>query len=1083
VKGRKETMAMHIQVENELHIGEQVYTMSWEDEEFSLATSTTSAKSAKAFKTIFENFFGRDNTIDLAVKQTAFKLQQLFVWQHGYPQFFTNEFLDGNKLQNDTWDISEAEIRGNARLFLLGAELHMFGKFLRGCLNVTYEILLVLKDNVELREKFETCFRIVLRLEDILREVIIPAHEVLSVQQAEVWRGILLRLLDCATIEAAKKIVGNLLSEQRSSSVMTIAHLANGLQAHYQNVLGYGTMSAYLMLKTHIDICWGAMNNAVPQSSVAASAAASTTGRPLYYAPYLALIQGSGTGKTKLAFELSSDYVLIYLCCRRHGSSGYPPRSPLANLFLTLHFNIRDGLTGEERFAVFFFVLFDELEKEVIKESSSVDLTGWSDQDKLKPLTQIIMSRDFAIQVENAFDAAILNPGTSVLQHCRITTQQLQAQPNLYEATRHKISVCKMTIRRCLALEKEYNFLFVIDEASAMLRGPSSDKVTHPPSADSFVIWRRSLNYIQSPDWFFLILDTISRVSNLHPPHEKDPSDRVVTGGHRLFPPFYAFAFTGKWSLPAATVNTMLDEKYQEKVECQPVTSQLFDSITYNTVRAHYEYSRPMFFIAAQTGEFPLLLAIGKLLNSCTSDLSTLSSAMSTSTNAGKWEMMAALCYRYHLRPCVPADKEELVASHMATLRGFSPIDNNMIVEYVPEPMIGEAAACCIQLRYRNDNQNMMFEDIKTLKTMIMNSQLARTFTVGDRGEFASNIYALHVLEKAQTVGGRAASIAPVQQPSMAIRAGDWIATIMETSMEALVASMNARNKESLRLLNGVMAFTGWYAAETDINREILVAGWLHRIAFMCQRNQEAMDAFIPLLLPVDNTTPEAKKVKLELIPQGQRISTTPVTKPHLVQILPPRSMMKEITMDANPGMASSIVLQVKNHTNDIYLSAALKYCILQCNNANKSLSCGVISVLHMVGTGRVITKKSKTGVESFPSALIRLDGYPKDLFLIINGYAGVEAAVQTILQDIAQEVVLRSMIEQSLTNQVANYKLQPNYVQSVLVNQQLSLTELEDEPDDSYQYTASSVVQSNLYVGEFSCGKSPILRGVLIRK
>ena len=57
---------------------------------------------------------------------------------------------------------------------------------------------------------------------------------------------------------------------------------------------------------------------------------------PLYVAPYSAMFQSSGTGKSRTVKELACREIHVsYLCLRPEGSSGYPPRSRCASILLS----------------------------------------------------------------------------------------------------------------------------------------------------------------------------------------------------------------------------------------------------------------------------------------------------------------------------------------------------------------------------------------------------------------------------------------------------------------------------------------------------------------------------------------------------------------------------------------------------------------------------------------------------------------------------------------------------------------------------------------------------------------------------
>ncbi|CAG8778591.1 14868_t:CDS:2, partial [Racocetra fulgida] len=64
-----------------------------------------------------------------------------------------------------------------------------------------------------------------------------------------------------------------------------------------------------------------------------------------YYAPYTTLIQASGIGKSKLLKKNAEDISTIYCCLRDHNSSGYPPRSYIADALLSRFQNENDALS------------------------------------------------------------------------------------------------------------------------------------------------------------------------------------------------------------------------------------------------------------------------------------------------------------------------------------------------------------------------------------------------------------------------------------------------------------------------------------------------------------------------------------------------------------------------------------------------------------------------------------------------------------------------------------------------------------------------------------------------------------------
>src|SRR5439155_6654695 len=53
-----------------------------------------------------------------------------------------------------------------------------------------------------------------------------------------------------------------------------------------------------------------------------------------HYSPYIAIIQSSGYGKSRLIAQISQKIFVVYLCFRSIESTGYPPRSSIATTVL-----------------------------------------------------------------------------------------------------------------------------------------------------------------------------------------------------------------------------------------------------------------------------------------------------------------------------------------------------------------------------------------------------------------------------------------------------------------------------------------------------------------------------------------------------------------------------------------------------------------------------------------------------------------------------------------------------------------------------------------------------------------------------
>lgn len=72
--------------------------------------------------------------------------------------------------------------------------------------------------------------------------------------------------------------------------------------------------------------------------------------RNRFYAPYVALVQSSGSGKTRLIIETRTDFILIYTCLRSSLQNGWPLKSTYADYFLSLK--------SEIEFFCYYFAIF-----------------------------------------------------------------------------------------------------------------------------------------------------------------------------------------------------------------------------------------------------------------------------------------------------------------------------------------------------------------------------------------------------------------------------------------------------------------------------------------------------------------------------------------------------------------------------------------------------------------------------------------------------------------------------------------------------------------------------------------------------
>jgi hypothetical protein len=209
-----------------------------------------------------------------------------------------------------------------------------------------------------------------------------------------------------------------------------------------------------------------------------------------------------------------------------------------------------------------------------------------------------------------------------------------------------------------------------------------------------------------------------------------------------------------------------------------------------------------------------------------------------------------AVCYRYALRPYHVALQDKLLGSHGATLTAIND-DRSLDVRYLPEPLVGEALCHSVQ-----DKLSTLLD---TIVQQMTERELIRTLSPGDRGELASTVYLLHGYETAtlRAIKQRHPESSPwLHTYSGLLRLVDWIATFAGVPLKLLrkvpgndadVAEGHGRLTRMLRTC--CVSFTGWTEAHEPVISEMLTYAYCHRVGFVCNGNETAVDMVLPLVL------------------------------------------------------------------------------------------------------------------------------------------------------------------------------------------------------------------------------------------
>ncbi|CAG8546594.1 5958_t:CDS:1 [Paraglomus occultum] len=211
------------------------------------------------------------------------------------------------------------------------------------------------------------------------------------------------------------------------------------------------------------------------------------------YSPYIALIQSSGYGKSRLIAEIAQDVYVLYVCFRPSKSTGYPPRSSIASKIL-------EEMPHQQ---ISWFETFLECMFAVL---------GRMIQGGLTP------SECWEMQMDSSKEKKFWTDVTTDLQHA------LEASSPTMESLPEQLYETNVPFKFMLCLDEARILTMTIHEAK---------------ERSLFRIIRRALQDIRWKNFMCVMLDMAGSLSNFAPTEEHDPSLRLPTVKPlKLLPPF-----------------------------------------------------------------------------------------------------------------------------------------------------------------------------------------------------------------------------------------------------------------------------------------------------------------------------------------------------------------------------------------------------------------------------------------------------------------------------------------------------------------------------------------------------------------
>lgn len=245
----------------------------------------------------------------------------------------------------------------------------------------------------------------------------------------------------------------------------------------------------------------------------------------VYYAPYTVLFQGSGTGKSRLLYQLAQNRFVLYLCFRERSSSGVPPATELfRNYFLIGKGNAMVNA------AAFFYSCVEFLDGKSIED--------WNRQ-----------------QQSDKFESDIITRASHLVEQWKDSLNQVENQEAMEWFCTKEIAGVWRKVETYLSntVKTKAKLVFAFDESRSLLQISSL-----PPGENTqFIHIRRALRCLPS-GIFAIFADTISNLTNFAPSASLDPSARLYLLQNELFPPFYFMATFDLFTKTNSSSNQLL---------------------------------------------------------------------------------------------------------------------------------------------------------------------------------------------------------------------------------------------------------------------------------------------------------------------------------------------------------------------------------------------------------------------------------------------------------------------------------------------------------------------------------------------
>ncbi|KAG9297985.1 hypothetical protein G9A89_018813 [Geosiphon pyriformis] len=509
------------------------------------------------------------------------------------------------------------------------------------------------------------------------------------------------------------------------------------------------------------------------------------------YAPMTAIVQSSGVGKSRIIREVAQERYVFYCCLRPSLSTGFPPRSAIADELLS------DEARNCKSYVAYLLACMQVFVDIMQQHSQLISPAAWFDWHVFgTPINEnSSSSHDYWIRVR-----------TYLHEHTVRLTNVEQFPMELLVMARKLARVLKAS------KDPEARIVFVFDEARN-INTPRCNGDVH----NHFYWLRYALRMLPShnsgangEDTFTaaVFLDTSSRVGDFVPPALQDPSARIAQNNLDVFSPFYLVS-TFDSLADRAPVDSLATATKEDRLISlgRPLWKTIYDSAT-----------------APQADT--IALAIYKIM--CTNEVLTADKLTLEQT-------LAILSPRIALdvNPSLRINTA-LIADHMRVCIHITPERESVLSAVPSEPILAEASA---QLMHRQGY-------LESILSFLAVSLRYGIVDAGYRGELVAQLLVLLAIDHVSTRRGS-------MPYSRVVTVSAFLSELLGVNCANLDTIMDTVAKD--RLMRGEIFLTHFVRPTyKKPNRATLYEFAIRGAGIFSKRYSEAVDLIIPVVLPPD---------------------------------------------------------------------------------------------------------------------------------------------------------------------------------------------------------------------------------------